>query len=207
MLDLMDGAGEVPRAGEVRDSPSGPPYFRRSAKSYRQQEPPRTTVDCSSSVVEALNTCDGSVEQTKPKSNANPESLAMAPKPRLVESPTPHAELSDQLSQGDQRSFPNSQNSSGDRSQLRPPVADVSPPLSARTPERKERWRRWSEEDGETTENLGKGEVVAVDTSNRGEGAILAREQDDNARAQPVEQVPGRTDPDEAMISDNPLHR
>lgn len=207
MFGLIDDANEGLREGEVSDLPSGPRSFRRSAQSYRQQEPRGTPVDRSSSLVEASNTCDGDVEQNKPKANDDPKSLATGKKTRLLESPAPHVGPSDQQSQIDHRKLPNSRNSSGDRSLLRPPVADASPPLSARTPERKEGRRRWSEEDSETTGKVGKGETVAVGTSKGREDARPARGREQKARVERVEEIPGHTDSDEAAISDNPLHR
>lgn len=207
----MFGLTDAPQGDDVSDLSSGPPSFRRSARSYRQQEPPRATVDRSSSLAEALKTCDGDVEQIKPKSDADPKSIATATAPSSVELPAPRAGLSDQLPQGGRKS-PDSRSSSGARSQLRPPAADVSPPLSARTPERKPEWRRRSpEEGGETAGKMGKGEVVAIGASKRREHTPPAPGREDRARVEPAGRVAEHADQDEgqdeAVFSDNPLLR
>lgn len=206
MFGLTDGASEVPQGSEVSDLSSGPPSFRRSAQGYRQQQPPRATVD--RSLVETSSTCDGDIEQAKPEGNAAPKSLAMARSPPLLlGSPAPHVKLTDQQSQGDHCKLPNSRNSSIDRSQLRPPVAGVSPQLSAQTPEGEEGWRCWSDDGGGAAGKTEKGELLSDRPSKGREDAPRARGRENSARDRPALQVPGHTDPDGAMISDNPLHR
>lgn len=207
MFGLTGGATEAPQAGEVSDLSSGPPSFSRSAQSYRQQEPPRTIVDRSSSLVETSDTCDGDVEQISPEGNYDTKRLTMATATRLFEPPAPHVGLTDQQSQGDHRKICDSRNCSDELSQLRPPVVDVSPPLSVRTPENKEGRRRWSEEESEPTRTVGKGELVAVRTSKGRAHALHVQGREHSARLEPAEQVSGHTDPEVAVVFDNPLHR
>lgn len=207
MFGLTDSPREAPQGDDVSDLSSGPPSFRCSTRSYRQQEPPRATVDCSGSLAGALKTCDGDIKQVKSKGDADPKSLAMPTTPPSSELPAPHVGLRDQWPQEGHRNFLDSRRSSGDRCQLRPPAADVSPPLSAGTPEREEEWRRWSKEDGETAGKMGKGEVVAVSASKRREDPPAPRGREDTSRVETAEEVPGRAGQDEAVISDTPLHR
>eukprot|EP00903_Cladosiphon_okamuranus_P009411 g8975.t1 len=73
---------------------------------------------------------------------------------------------------------------------------------------RKEKWRRWSEEDyGLPGKIMANGEVIAVSSPKGREDPPPAGGQEGTARVEAVEHVSGRTDPDEALNSDNPLHR
>lgn len=210
MFGLGDGAIEDVQGDDVSELSSGPPSFRRSTRSYRQQEPPGKTADRSSSLAEALNTCDGDVEQIKPEGDADQKSQNVPTTPmtpRHLESSVPHVQFGDRRSQGGHGKSLDSRSSPGDRFEPRPPAADVSPPLSARTPGWKEERRRWCEVDGGTPGRIAKGEAVTLSEPKGIEDPPPARGGKYIARVEPAEQVPAHTDQDETVISDNPLHR
>lgn len=143
-----------------------------------------------------------------------------------------HFELKNELSSQDHhQEVSSSRDPSSGRPKLRPPVADVSPPLSARRSGREERRHGWSEKDGELDPadrgycpglagTLGAaitGRVVGASTPGSREVEPLVNGHEDIARGEGLKRGSGHggvddstyppNRPDEAMISDNPLHR
>lgn len=154
------------------------------------------------------------------------------PPQKVSDSAVPHFELKDEQSSRDhnQEVF-SSRKSSGGRPKLRPPIADISPPLSVRTSEREEGQRCWSEENGEidiadrgfcldlpgAPGTVVTGGVVGGNTPGARGVAPLASGEEEGAGVEGFERgsehgvVDGSTYSrnrlDEEAISDNPLHR
>lgn len=233
MFGVVDGTAELQQGGKDSDLHSGPASSsHRSAQSYRELEVPREIANRSTYGEDTSSPCDGAVEPLSPNREAIDRNPVAEPAQHASDSAAPHFGLTkDEQSQSHHREVSSSRDSSVGRPKLRPPVADISPPLSTRRSEREEGRRRWSEEDGEldpvdrgyrpdlggTLGTTVTGGVVGASTPGGREVAPLASEHKDIARVEGVERGTGhrgvddsiypKNCPDQAVISDNPLHR
>ncbi|CAM9253119.1 unnamed protein product [Pylaiella littoralis] len=224
-----DGAVELQQGSNDNDLRSGSACPSHSgAQGYRHLEPPRELPNRSTFDLGISSSRDGDIEQLKLYKN----DPSAEPPQKVSDSAVPHFELQDEQSSRDhnQEVF-SSRKSSGGRPKVRPPIADISPPLSVRTSEREEGQRCWSEENGEidiadrgfcldlpgAPGTVVTGGVVGGNTPGARGVAPLASGEEEGAGVEGFERgsehgvVDGSTYSrnrlDEEAISDNPLHR
>ena len=230
MFGLTDGPSEPQRVDRGGDPLSESPSTHSSAQSYRKLEPPGAIAERHDLRAEKATLDD---DNAKPAQQSHGDARAESPADKVKRQSSgpaaPLRGLSDNQSQGEHRTM--SRDSSGDRSQLRPPVADVSPPLSLRRSERGERRRGRPEDGNDLLPSAGgfpRGQGGAAEIDHAGEAAAPgapggkaepapARGGKNSTRADQAEQGSWGTvgddgifplaHPDEGMASDNPLHR
>jgi len=209
------------------------PSFQYSTQSYRRLEAPEAIADRSAGRAGTVTLDYGDVDAMKPNGDAHTGDPTDESKQQMLDPPVPRGGLSDQQPQGERRMIFTSRDSSGDLSQLRPPVADTSPPLSSRRSEGGGGRRRrpengedlWPPAGGNSpvqggTVGTGRtGGAVAASVPGREGGTPRAHGSENDARAERAERgsrhsgagddvICAPTCPDRGLTSDdNPLHR
>ncbi|CAM9903859.1 unnamed protein product, partial [Ectocarpus sp. 12 AP-2014] len=170
MFGSTDGA-RGPENAVNRNNPStGGGLFQRSGHSYRHLEQPDEISERSNLLAETSPPGGGGEGALNPHGDDVAGNVAEGVTPDMLDSISLQVGLDDQRSAQDGNVISTSRDSSAPgRRNLRPPAADVSPPLSLRRSQRGEdRRRRWSEEDDT---------ILPVDSGrSRGVGVATARE-------------------------------
>ncbi len=233
MFGLTDGSSELQRVDKGGDLLNGEPPVQSNTQSYRRLEVPGAIVDRNANHQETVALNDADVNPMPQKNEAQAEHPAHQTQHQLLDPPVPRDGLGAKQPQGEDRTFFTSRDSLGDRAQLRPPAADISPPLSLRRSETGERRRRRPENRDDSLPpeggicpaqggSAGTGrteEAVAASVTAGTGGAPCARGGQNGVRVDRVEQgsrhmgvdddgVCPLTRPDEGVtFGDNPLHR
>ncbi|CAM9495431.1 unnamed protein product [Ectocarpus sp. 8 AP-2014] len=160
MFGSTDGASELENVVKRNNSSTRGGLFQRPGHRYRHLEQPDKISERSNLLVETPPPGGGGDVAGNVTEGVTPD---------MLDSISLEAGLDDQRSADDGNVISTSRDSSAGRRNLRPPAADVSPPLSLRRSQREEdRRRRWSEEDDT---------ILPVDSGrSRGLGVATARE-------------------------------
>lgn len=233
MFGLTDGSSGLQGVDKDGDLLNGAPPVQSNAHSYRRLEAPETIVDRNANRAETPTLGDGNVNPIPTRDEDQADDPTDQTEHRLLCPPEPRGGLGAKRPKGEDRTISASHDSSGDRSPLRPPAADISPPLSLRTSEMGEGQRRRPEsgEDllppdgglrpaqGEAAGMGRTGQSVAASAPAGKGGTPHAPGGKNDARGERAEQGSRHTSadddgiytltrPDEGVTpDDNPLHR
>lgn len=224
MFGSTDGASgleKVVKGNSNSPSTAAAGLFQQSGHSYRQLEQPDEISERSNLLAETSPLGVGGTEALKLHVDDVAGNVAEGGTPDVLDSISLRAGLDDQRSADDGNVISTSRDSSAGRPNLRPPAADVSPPLSLRRSQREEdRRRRWSEEDdtilpvesgrrrglGVATASKREQEVSQLSTGDADSETVKRPQQ--GVRNRSIDDgvcLPSR--PGNAMVPDDPLHR
>lgn len=228
MFGSTDGARGLEKVVKGNNPTTGEGLFQRRGHSYRHLEQPDEISERSNLLAETSPPGGGGAGALKLHGDDVAGNVAEGVTPDMLDTISLEAGLDDQRSADDGNVISTSRDSSTGRRNLRPPAADVSPPLSLRRSQREEdRRRRWFEEDDKILPVYsGRGRGLGVATARETPATASKREQEvsqpstGDAHSETVKRpqqgvrdrsidngVCLRSRPGNTAVPDDPLHR